>query len=89
VPLLVESPDYRERVDRVLVVDSPEHEQLERVKARSGLCEEEVRAIMSTQLTREKRLAAADDIIDNGGTLAALQKQVRALHAKYLAMAGR
>jgi len=89
VPLLVESPDYRERVDRVLVVDSPEHEQLERVKARSGLGEEEVRAIMSTQLTREKRLAAADDIIDNGGTLAALQKQVRALHAKYLAMAGR
>jgi len=84
VPLLVESPDYRSRVHRVLVVDSPEEAQVERVRARSGISEKEVRAIMATQSSREKRRAAADDVIDNSGTLDALQKQVRALHAGYL-----
>ena len=89
VPLLVESADYRSRVDRVLVVDSPEEAQVARVRARSGLAEKEVRAIMATQSPRKKRLAAADDVIDNSGTLDALQKQVRALHATYLAHARR
>jgi dephospho-CoA kinase len=89
VPLLVESPDYRSRVHRVLVVDSPEQAQVERVRARSGLSEEEVRAIMATQSSRKTRLAAADDVIDNSGTLDALQKQVRALHASYLERARR
>ena len=46
VPLLIESPDYRRRVDRVLVVDAPEETQVARVRARSGLSEDEVRAIM-------------------------------------------
>jgi dephospho-CoA kinase len=89
VPLLVESPDYRARVDRVLVIDSPEEAQVARVRARSGLSEKEARAIMSTQSSRKTRLKAADDVIDNSGTLDALQKQVRALHAKYLTMVPR
>jgi len=89
VPLLVESPDYRSRVDRVLVVDAPESAQIGRVKARSGLGEKEVSAIMSTQSSRTERLAAADDVIDNGGSLDALQKQVQALHASYLEHARR
>jgi len=84
VPLLFESPDYRRRVDRVLVVDAPEDLRIARVRARSGLAEDEVRAIMRTQATREARLAAADDVIDNAGTLEALHKQVAALHQKYL-----
>jgi dephospho-CoA kinase len=84
VPLLVESPDYRRRVDRVLVVDAPEEIRVARVRERSGLAEDEVRAIMRTQATREARLAAADDVIDNAGPLAALRKQVAALHEKYL-----
>ena len=87
VPLLVESGDYRERVDRVLVVDCPEELQLERVRARSGLPEREVRSIMAQQVSRAARLAAAHDVIDNGGTLDALRKQVAALHARYLKMA--
>jgi dephospho-CoA kinase len=88
VPLLVESGDYRKRVDRVLVVDCPEQVQLERVRARSGLPEREVRSIMAQQVSRAARLAAAHDVIDNGGTLDALRKQVAALHARYLKMAG-
>jgi len=84
VPLLVESPDYRRRVDRVLVVDAPEEIRVARVRERSGLAEDEVRAIMRSQATREARLAAADDVIDNAGPLEALRKQVAVLHEKYL-----
>lgn len=87
VPLLIESPDYRSRVDRILVVDCPEETQLARVRARSGLSEDEVRAIMRTQISRAERLAAADDVIDNRGSREALRKQVAALHKKYLQFA--
>ena len=87
VPLLIESPDYRKRVDRVLVVDCPEETQVARVRARSGLAEDEVRAIMRGQIPRAERLAAADDVIDNGGSREALRNQVAALHQKYLQFA--
>ena len=87
VPLLVESPDYRRRVDRVLVVDAPEETQVARVRERSRLPEEEVRAIMRTQASRAERLAAADDVIDNRGSRDALRNQVGALHQKYLQFA--
>jgi dephospho-CoA kinase len=89
VPLLVESPDYRLRVDRVLVVDCPEEVQFDRVRARGGLAEHEARAIIRSQATRGERLAAADDVIDNDGSLDALRHQVTRLHARYLAMASR
>lgn len=88
VPLLVESPGYRERVSRVLVVDCPPDLQRRRVRQRSGLGDDEIRRILEAQVPREKRLAAADDVIDNSGTLDALHKQVVALHARYLTMAG-
>ena len=84
VPLLIESPDYRRRVNRVLVVDVPEETQLERVRRRSGLTTDEVQAIMRTQAPRAERLAAADDVIDNSGARDAMRKQVAALHQKYL-----
>jgi dephospho-CoA kinase len=87
VPLLVESPDYRSRVQRVLVVDCEEAVQVERVKRRSGLSEDEVRRIIAAQVPRATRLAAADDVIDNSGPLAALEPRVRALHERYLALA--
>jgi dephospho-CoA kinase len=87
VPLLIESPDYRKRVDRVLVVDCPEATQVARVRARSGLSEDEVRAIMRGQTPRAGRLAAADDVIDNSSTRDALRNQVAALHKKYLQFA--
>ena len=87
VPLLIESPDYRQRVSRVLVVDAPEDTQVERVRGRSGLSADEVRAIMRTQVPRAERLAAADDVIDNSGARDAMRKQVAALHQKYLQFA--
>jgi dephospho-CoA kinase len=89
VPLLVESGIYRERVRRILVVDCDEAVQVARVVARSGLSAEQVRAIMATQATRSQRLAAADDVVDNGAGPEALQARVLALHQKYRGYAAR
>ncbi len=87
VPLLVESGSYRERVQRVLVVDCPEAVQVARVMARNGLGEAEVQAILAAQASRQQRLAVADDVVDNGGDAAALVPQVERLHRQYLAAA--
>ena len=88
VPLLVESGHWQQRVDRVLVVDCPEDVQVTRVMARSGLTAEQVRAIMASQATRAQRLAVADDVIDNGGSLEETAAQVAQLHRAYLEQAG-
>ncbi len=87
VPLLIESNHWRERCDRVCVVDCPETLQIERVGARSGLSADEVGAIIAAQASREQRLKAADDVLDNSGDLAALHRQVDALHDRYLTLA--
>jgi dephospho-CoA kinase len=84
VPLLVESGTYRQRCDRVLVVDCPESLQVERVVARNGMSADEVRAIMAAQVSRQQRLAAADDVVSNDGDRAKLSDQINALHLKYL-----
>lgn len=87
VPLLVESGSYRERCQRILVVDCPESLQIERVMARSGLSAEEARAILAAQASREQRLAIADDVLINDGERTILYPQVATLHLKYLQMA--
>ena len=86
VPLLIESGTWRERVSRVLAVDCSEATQVARVMRRSHLSEDQVRAIMATQVTRDQRLAAADDVIDNDGAPEALLPQVMRLHERYLAL---
>jgi dephospho-CoA kinase len=87
VPLLVESGNYRQRVQRVVVVDCDDELRIARVMARSGLARAEVERIMATQASREDRLAAADDVIDNGGSLEDLVARVGALHAIYCRLA--
>lgn len=89
VPLLVESGTYRERCDRICVVDCPEALQIERVKARNGLDETQIRAIMAAQASRAARRAVADDVIDNSSTLEHLKTQVELLHRQYLDLAAR
>ena len=78
---------YNDLVSRVLVVDCSEARQIERTMRRSALTADEVRAIMASQLPRAARRARADDVLDNDGDLAALRRQVGALHARYLALA--
>ncbi len=87
VPLLIESASYREHCNRVCVVDCPADLQLTRVMERSGLAESQVRAIMAAQATRDQRLAVADDVIDNSGTLEQLTARVRALDQAYRRLA--
>jgi dephospho-CoA kinase len=86
VPLLIESGSWRERVTRVLAIDCSEDTQVARVMQRSHLSADEVRAIMATQVTRARRLAEADDVVDNDAGLEALRAQVQALHERYLAL---
>jgi dephospho-CoA kinase len=73
----------------VLVVDIPESQQIERVCRRDDISEQQARAILKAQVSRQQRLAAADDIIDNSGIPEALREQVQALHLMYLALADR
>ncbi len=86
VPLLIESGSWRDRVTRVLAIDCSEDTQVARVMQRSHLSADEVRAIMATQVTRARRLAEADDVVDNDAGLDALRTQVQALHERYLAL---
>jgi len=87
-PLLVESGQAG-RCHRVLVVDAPESAQLERTMARDGGSESQVRAIMAAQADRQRRLAAADEIIVNDRALADLDAEVARLHEQYLELARR
>jgi len=87
VPLLVESGGYRDRCNRIVVVDCPESLQISRVIARNGLSESEVRAIMAAQASRGERLAVADDVLNNDGDLHHLEAQITGLHRKYLHLA--
>ena len=86
IPLFVETAGYN-WVDRVVVVDLPREVQLARAIARDRMAPSLAEAMIDAQASREQRLAAADDVIDNSGTPDALAVQVAALHAKYIGLA--
>lgn len=83
VPLLVEGK-LAEICDHIVVVDCPESMQLERAMKRDGSSQRIIENIMASQATRAQRLAAADDVLDNSGSLSYLNEQVDTLHAKLL-----
>lgn len=87
IPLLVEGAG-RNHVDRILVVDVDEGVQLQRVMARDSATENQARAILAAQASRATRLRAADDILDNSGSVAGLQQSIERLHQRYLQLAG-
>lgn len=86
-PLLVESGQYR-LAQRILVVDAPEQLQLQRTVARDQASEEQVKAILQVQASREERLRHADDVLVNDRDLAWLQSEVERLHQFYLTLRG-
>lgn len=86
IPLLVESGQL-DLVDRVLVVQAPESTRVQRVSARDERHEEQIRAIIKGQADDAAREAAADDVLNNTGTLDDLQPLVLALHQQYLTLA--
>ncbi len=85
-PLLVES-GQAQRCDRVLIIDAEESEQLSRTTVRDNNTPEQVMGIIKSQASRETRLAAADDVILNNGTLEELHSAVDQQHTLYLEMA--
>jgi len=86
IPLLVEGGS-RDRVDRILVVDVDEAIQLQRLMTRDGSSLDEARAILESQASRSARLAAADDVLPNTGTVIELRQAVDGLHERYLRLA--
>jgi len=67
----------------VLVVDTSEAVQKQRLALRDHSSTEQIQAILASQTDRLQRLQLADDIIKNDGTLDELRKQVINLHHKY------
>ena len=86
IPLLAET-GMTDLVDRVLVGDVPEVEQIRRVMARDRVDEARARRILAVQAQRAQRLALADEILDNGGDLDHLDRQVTDLHQRYSTLA--
>lgn len=85
VPLLVENK-LTTMCNHVVVVDCPEEMQLHRAMQRDGSSEQTIKSIMASQATREVRLKAADDVLDNSDSLQHLAKQVDTLHSKLSAL---
>lgn len=86
VPLLVENR-LQQCADRVLLVDVDRTTQITRTIKRDQISREQVEHILAAQATREARLAAADDIIDNCGLPETVAARVAELHEQYLALA--
>lgn len=90
VPLLVEN-NWQQSIDRLLVIDVKPETQISRTCQRDGVSEQQARAILASQASREQRLSFADDVIDNDAPLDEHAKQkllskVTVLHKKYLAL---
>jgi dephospho-CoA kinase len=89
IPLLVESGTARDRVDRILVVDADESQQVQRLMSRDSVSAEQARSILAAQASRADRLKAADDVLVNSGSVSDLRQAVDRLHQRYLEMAAR
>lgn len=87
-PLLLETNQHT-LADRILVVDVPEEIQISRAMQRDGNNNQQIEAIIDTQISREERIKRADDIIDNSGSSESLPEKVQALHQTYLQLASR
>jgi len=88
IPLLLES-ERREGIDRVLVIDAEESQQIARACQRDHRSEEQILAIIAAQCSRKDRLNAADDVIYNTGDLKQLNSQVTEMHNHYLRLAAK
>lgn len=83
IPLLLEE-NYLEIFDRVVVVDCLPEQQIERVIQRGNSNESIIKTIIKKQVSREIRLKAASDVLDNTGDINRLKNQVKILHDSFL-----
>ena len=84
VPLLIESGTWLKLIDYLVVVDCPEETQIQRVMRRNNMTRPEVENILKAQTSRNARLAAANAIIENQGSLDNLKLEVLKLHQDLL-----
>lgn len=84
IPLLVETGHY-DWVSGIIVVDVSVETQIARLIQRDRVDDALARQMLAAQVSREARLAMADYVLDNNGTLAQLRIQVDALHQRLLA----
>jgi len=75
-PLLIETGDHRE-MDKVIVVTSTEAQQMERLKERAGIDQEEARRIIASQVPTEEKLKVADFVIGNEGSLEDVERKAK------------
>ncbi len=87
IPLLFETKEkgFNTLINRVLVVDTDENTQIERITSRDHLSLTQIQNMLDAQTTREFRLVHADDVITNHGDIEELKPQVKKLHEFYLA----
>ena len=85
VPLLIETKSVK-YFDKVLLVDTLENIQFERVSKRDSMSPTLLRKIIKTQATRSERLKYADDIIENNNEIGNLNEYINILHKKYLTL---
>jgi len=86
IPLLVETR-YPIPVDRVLVIDTAEAQQLDRLMQRDDISIEQAKIMLDAQASREQRLQEADDVVHNNASIEELQAQLLTLHYDYLEIA--
>lgn len=87
-PLLIENK-LEQFVDRILVVDVSVETQIKRTLNRDNSNQKEIEAIIASQVSRNERLLAADDVLDNDKvTLIELREKVSQLHQSYLTLSG-
>jgi len=83
IPLLVEKANYP-MLDRILVIDTPVSQQIERAAQRDNADISDIKKLIAIQASREQRLAAADDVIINDKGLSELSAAAQQMHDKYL-----
>lgn len=87
IPLLVESSQSINFLDRILVIDTSESIQIQRVRVRDKISQQQIELIMHSQSRRGERLAMADDVLVNDQDLTVLRESVFKLNSKYLKLA--
>lgn len=85
IPLLLET-GFTDLVDRILVVMSDEKTRIDRVKHRDDRDMDEIRSIINSQVTDEKRISDTDDIIENNRGFKELESRILHLHNKYMGL---
>lgn len=87
IPLLAEVGRY-DFIDRVVVVDAPLESRIERLMRRDGVSRDHALSMIRAQADDAARLAVADDVLRNDGSLDALEPRIDALHARLAELAG-